>query len=128
MPEGVADYIAQTCMENVVSGHRAEIFLYYATRAYAAYSGDKTASTNHVDTVAPLVLLHRRRDVVPPEEEAPHEHDQERNENNRLPNPTIVQMKNRPVVTILRNTIRSNRLDPMKTMIAVRKYPLVRLP
>jgi len=70
IPDEVADYIAQTCLENVVSGHRAELFLYYGTKAYAAYLGDRKATTNHVDEVAPLVLVHRRRQVLPPEEEA----------------------------------------------------------
>lgn len=83
--EGVSEYIAQTCLENAVSGHRAELFLYYATKAYAAYRGDKKANTSHVDAVAPLVLVHRRRSVLPPEEEAPHEHDHEDRKDQQQP-------------------------------------------
>ncbi len=43
VPESVMEYIAQTCLENAVSGHRAEVFLFYATKAYAAYRGDSTS-------------------------------------------------------------------------------------
>jgi magnesium chelatase subunit D len=83
--EEVWDYIAQTCLENAVAGHRAELFLYYATKAYAAYRGDKKAKTNHVDAVAPLVLVHRRRNVLPPEEETNHEHNHEDREKPQQP-------------------------------------------
>ncbi|AFM28045.1 VWA domain-containing protein [Desulfomonile tiedjei] len=83
--EGVWEYIAQRCLENAVSGHRAELFLYYATKAYAAYRGDKKANTSHVDAVAPLVLVHRRRNVLPPEEETTHEHNHEDKENEQQP-------------------------------------------
>ena len=83
--DGVMEHIAQTCLESAVAGHRAEIFLFYATKAYAAYRGDKKATTDHVDTVAPLVLVHRRRNVIPPEEEAPHEHDREDEKDDKQP-------------------------------------------
>src|SRR5208283_2093313 len=80
--DGVADYMAQTCLENAVSGHRAELFLYYATKAYASYLGDMKATTNHVDAAAPLVLAHRARQVLPPEEEASQQRDSEDQEKN----------------------------------------------
>jgi len=83
--EAVADYIAQICLESVVAGHRAEIFLFYATKAYAAYRGDRKATIDHVDTVAPLVLAHRRREVLPPEEETPHDHDREDEKKDKQP-------------------------------------------
>lgn len=83
--ESVSEYIAQTCLENAVAGHRAELFLYYATRAYAAYHGHKKASTSHVDAVEPLVLVHRRRSVVSPEEQTTHEHNREDRKNEQQP-------------------------------------------
>jgi magnesium chelatase subunit D len=58
--ETILDHIARTCEENCVSSHRAELFLYYAARAYAAYSGSPEVQPQHVDNVAPLVLVHRR--------------------------------------------------------------------
>ncbi|MGO9571131.1 MAG: VWA domain-containing protein [Desulfomonilaceae bacterium] len=83
VPDGVADHIAQTCFENAVSGHRAELFLYYAAKAYAAYCGDKKVTASHVDTVAPLILIHRTRQLVPPEEETSHDHDHEDKEKDK---------------------------------------------
>ncbi len=85
VPENVTDHIAQTCMENAVTGHRAELFLFYATKAYAAYCGDKRANMNHVDAVALLVLLHRRLNVAPPEEEPSHRPDQKNREKAQTP-------------------------------------------
>lgn len=87
LAEGVAEYIAQTCLDNAVSGHRAEIFLFYATIAYAAYRGDKKATTSHVDIAAPLVLVHRRRNVIPPEEEETKSHDHEEQTRNEQSKP-----------------------------------------
>jgi len=81
--DGVTDYIAQICLENAVSGHRAELFLYYGTKAYAAYLGDTKATTNHVEAVAPLVLVHRTRQVVPPEEEPSDQHEREGQEKDK---------------------------------------------
>lgn len=75
--EAVTDYITRTCLENAVAGHRAEVFLFYATKAYAAYRGDKKATMEHVDAVAPLVLTHRRRSLAPQEEHPPPEHEPE---------------------------------------------------
>jgi magnesium chelatase subunit D len=83
VPDEVAEHIAQICLENAVSGHRAELFLYYATKAYAAYLGDRKATTDHVNAVAPLVLVHRTRNLMSPEEEASRDHqheDQDKNE------------------------------------------------
>ena len=53
--------IARACIENDVAGHRGDIFLYYAARAYAAFQGERDVTPRHVDTVLPLVLLHRKR-------------------------------------------------------------------
>ena len=81
--DGVTDYIAQICLENAVSGHRAELFLYYGTKACAAYLGERNATTNHVDAVAPLVLVHRKRQLMPPEQEASEPHEREGQEKDR---------------------------------------------
>lgn len=67
--EEIANRIAELCMENGISSHRAEVFLFYATRAYAAYVGHRTASFEDVEIVAPLVLLHRQRQIVTPLQE-----------------------------------------------------------
>lgn len=92
------DRIAGASLENAVAGHRAEVFLYYATKAYAAYCGEKKATPRHVDTVAPLVLFHRRRNVVPPEEETTHDRDREEDEKQDPPqdNPDNNREQNGP--------------------------------
>lgn len=67
VPADVLDYLVRQCMENLVSGHRADIRLFYAARAYAVYLGTETVTEAHVDAVLPLVLAHRRRVFQEPE-------------------------------------------------------------
>lgn len=57
----VKEYIVKLCQDSNISGHRGEIFLFYAARAYAAYSGEGSVKKGHVDEVMPLVLVHRKR-------------------------------------------------------------------
>ena len=57
----IEDVIAQSCIGNHISGHRGDLFLFYAVRAYAAYCDEKMVTRSHVDAVMPLVLLHRKR-------------------------------------------------------------------
>ncbi|MEQ8202223.1 MAG: AAA family ATPase [Smithellaceae bacterium] len=61
VPVEIRNTIAQKCIENVVCGHRGDIFLFYAARAYAALCNAAEVTAEHVDKVLPLVLLHRRR-------------------------------------------------------------------
>lgn len=67
VPAEVLDYLVRQCMENLVSGHRGDIHLFYAARAYAAYMKSETVTEAHVDAVLPLVLAHRRRLLREPE-------------------------------------------------------------
>ena len=62
----IEEYIVGRCIEADAEGHRGEIFLLHASRAYAAYRGEKIVAEKHVDEVLPLVLSHRVR----PAEEA----------------------------------------------------------
>jgi magnesium chelatase subunit D len=61
MPPEIKECITQACLENCVSGHRGDIFLLYAARAYTAFCGEKETTKAHLDTVLPLVLIHRKR-------------------------------------------------------------------
>ncbi|MEN6373776.1 MAG: AAA family ATPase [Smithella sp.] len=61
VPVEIRSTIAQKCIENVVCGHRGDIFLFYAARAYAAFCNAAEVTAEHVDKVLPLVLLHRRK-------------------------------------------------------------------
>jgi magnesium chelatase subunit D len=65
----IEDYIISRCMEAGAEGHRGEIFLLHASRAYAAYCGERAVAEKHVDDVLPLVLSHRVRPVEEAEEE-----------------------------------------------------------
>jgi len=72
VPDTAIEHMAQVCEESGVSSHRAEVFLFYAARAYAAYCGDRRTKPTHVDSVAPLVLSHRRPHIMhPPETSTP---------------------------------------------------------
>ncbi|WP_038056632.1 VWA domain-containing protein [Thermodesulfobacterium hydrogeniphilum] len=57
------DYIVEICLKNRAFTHRAEIFLFFASRAYAALKGDSVIKPDYVNFVAPLVLLHRMKNV-----------------------------------------------------------------
>ncbi|MGD0230157.1 MAG: VWA domain-containing protein [Syntrophorhabdales bacterium] len=59
----IEDYIVSRCMEAGAEGHRGDIFLLHASRAYAAYCGERAVAEKHVDEVLPLVLSHRVRPV-----------------------------------------------------------------
>lgn len=69
--------ITRACVENAVCGHRGDIFLFYAARAYAAYCGAPEVNPEHIDTVLPLVLLHRKRMLRHLENETPKEEEQD---------------------------------------------------
>jgi magnesium chelatase subunit D len=73
MPPETMDYLVRQCLDNCIAGHRGDIHLYYAARAYAAFTGAASVAEDHVDRVLPLVLVHRRRLLREPPEEAPAE-------------------------------------------------------
>jgi len=59
-------FIGELCRENNVAGHRADLVMEQAARALAALEGRIEVSVEHIRVVAPLVLIHRRRDAQPP--------------------------------------------------------------
>jgi magnesium chelatase subunit D len=59
-------FIGELCRENNVAGHRADLVMEQAARALAALEGRTEVSVDHIRVVAPLVLIHRRRDAQPP--------------------------------------------------------------
>ncbi|MGE4402152.1 MAG: putative cobaltochelatase [Desulfobulbus sp.] len=64
-------FIGELCRENNVAGHRADLVMEQAARALAALEGKVEVSAEHIGKVAPLVLLHRRRDAQPPPQSPP---------------------------------------------------------
>lgn len=73
VPEEIRNTIARKCIENTVCGHRADIFMFYAARAYAAFCNAPEVTAEHVDKVLPLVLLHRKRMHKQMQEDEMHE-------------------------------------------------------
>lgn len=69
VPAAVEEYIAARCAESLAAGHRAEIFLRFAARAFTAFQGRAAVEQEDVDAVLPLVLDHRRRMASPPPQE-----------------------------------------------------------
>ncbi|HON99774.1 MAG TPA: VWA domain-containing protein [Syntrophales bacterium] len=59
VPGRVRDRIVETCAAHRLEGHRGEIFLFYAARAYGAFMGAPETTVEHVAAVSPLVLAHR---------------------------------------------------------------------
>jgi magnesium chelatase subunit D len=69
------EYIADICLSYNVAGHRADLYMLAAARAQAALHGSKEVTRDDIDSIAPLVLIHRRRELQPP---PPPEQEQER--------------------------------------------------
>ncbi len=80
------DYIVEVCLKNMVSTHRAEIFLFFAARAFAAMKGEGMIKPEHVNFVAPLVLLHRKREI---EEKPKPQNKEEENQQNLQKNQNL---------------------------------------
>ncbi|MFB3925832.1 MAG: VWA domain-containing protein [Syntrophales bacterium] len=89
VPPEILDYIARLCTERFIAGHRGDIHLLYAARAYAALSRAEAVDMTHVDAVAPLVLAHRGKCIRELDEEAPgqereHSYEEEKDHQDRL--------------------------------------------
>ena len=61
--EEIRSYMEELLLKYGAISHRADISLYYASRAYSAYLGDREVKKNHVDRIYPLVIMHRRREI-----------------------------------------------------------------
>ncbi len=65
VPDAVLEYAARLCLSLGTDGLRAELTLLRAARALACLDGAPTATTAHIDAVAPSALRHRlRRDPL----------------------------------------------------------------
>jgi len=84
VPDEIKEYITELTLKEAILGHRADVFLMYASKAYAVYVEDKEVRREHVDEVAPLVLIHRKRLIEnPPTEEQKEDKERERNSEER---------------------------------------------
>lgn len=73
----IKEFISELVLKEAVSGHRADIYLYYASKAFAAYREEESINEAHVKAVTPLVLNHRRRLLESKPEEEKHEQENE---------------------------------------------------
>ncbi len=62
-------FIAQLCMERNCAGHRAELFLEKAAKAFCAFNKREVVTFDDVIRVSELVLIHRSREASPPKED-----------------------------------------------------------
>ncbi|NLZ17640.1 MAG: putative cobaltochelatase [Desulfobulbaceae bacterium] len=85
LPDSLRRFIGELCQENNVAGHRADLVLEQAVCALAALQERTRVSIADVQTLAPLVLLHRRREAQPPPPPPPQEQEEheEQDEQNR---------------------------------------------
>jgi magnesium chelatase subunit D len=66
IPNHLMSFIIELCTENNVAGHRADLVMEQAARALAAMYSASEVKVEHIREVAPLVLIHRRREAQPP--------------------------------------------------------------
>lgn len=77
MPSHLRGFISELCHTSNVAGHRADLVIEQAARANAALRGAREVSVEDITEVAPLALVHRRRDPAPPEEQQPQPEERE---------------------------------------------------
>ncbi len=76
------EHLQRVVERNPSPGHRGDLFLHAAARAYAAWKGEPEVTDGHIDRVAGLVFAHRRLELreeeqTVPEPEQPRDHDQQ---------------------------------------------------
>ncbi len=69
MPAELSAYVVEACLESGIEGHRGDIALEKAARAYAAFCGSPVVTEKHIEKVLPLALVHRRREAGLQQEE-----------------------------------------------------------
>ncbi len=65
--DDVRHFIAQLCMSRNCAGHRAELILERASKAFCAFNNKELVGYDEVIKVSELVLIHRMRDAIPPQ-------------------------------------------------------------
>ena len=64
-PKYLRAFISELCAKNMVAGHRADLVMEQAAKAYAALQGRFEITTDDIIKIAPFVLAHRIRDAQP---------------------------------------------------------------
>jgi magnesium chelatase subunit D len=76
------EHLHAVVQQNISLGHRGDLFLYYAARAFTALEGCNEIAPEQIDRVANLVFAHRRlqireEDQSSTEQEQQHDHEQQ---------------------------------------------------
>jgi magnesium chelatase subunit D len=80
MPRHLRGFISELCAENNVAGHRADLVIEQAALALAALEAAPEVTVDHIRRVAPMALVHRRREAQPPPPPPPEEDRDEAND------------------------------------------------
>ncbi len=67
IPEEIRHFIATMCMDKNCAGHRAEIVMERASKAFCAFNNRDMVNFDDVIRISNLVLNHRMRQSAPPE-------------------------------------------------------------
>ncbi len=74
MPEHLRFLCAQLCVEKNVAGHRADLVMEQAARAFAAWQERSEITSQDIREIAAMSLLHRTREASPPPPPPEHDH------------------------------------------------------
>ncbi len=96
MPKHLRGFITELCTENNVAGHRADLTIEQAALSLAALEGVGEVTVTHIGKVAPMVLVHRRRDAQPPPPPPPPEEDQKDQNDQEDPPPEEEENQEQP--------------------------------
>lgn len=81
VPTGIRSRAVEACLAAAIEGHRGDIAVERAARAFAAFCRSSVVLEKHLEKVLPLALIHRRREAAPHPEEEVRERESESPEN-----------------------------------------------
>ncbi|MBN2235232.1 MAG: magnesium chelatase subunit D family protein [Opitutales bacterium] len=99
VPKHLLVFISEICTSNHVAGHRADLVIQKAARAFAAWMGRTEVEAKDITTIAPMALLHRMRnsetppEIPPPPSQSESEDsptDEEQDKNTETQNPSSI--------------------------------------
>jgi magnesium chelatase subunit D len=83
MSRHLRTFITELCTENHVAGHRADLVMEQAALALAALESAPEVTVDHIRRVAPMVLVHRRREAQLPPPPPPDDTKSEQNDSSK---------------------------------------------
>jgi len=107
-------FISDLSVENNVAGHRADIVMEQAAKALAALNRRLHVTIQDIREVAPMVLIHRRREAAPPPPPPPPQPRDEKdsNQNDKPPSPPEDQSQTQPPLDVSQNPSKGGEREP----------------